>query len=442
MGWMKGTQNVGKKIQKGNLGGAASDYVTGKVWREDWKSNVEKATHQSGGGTDEIPEQKIDAPMIEKPVMDPNAVAPTFTGGKLSTENIVLQGPKAAVVDTAPQDQFRAQQTALAEQLAQRASGQGPFISDLALKQAQDTNQAAAFAQLASARGGANPLLARQTMSTAADLAAKAGRDAAIAKMQEAQAAQSLLGTVAGQARGQDINLATEQAGFNQQAGIVGYQGGIEQMKAQGAWDQATGQGNADLAAQFQNLQAEYIRMGLDADKANQLASIEVQKYYQPGQTIQRPVGPSMMSGVLTGVGAGVGAYFGGPAGAAAGAKIGGAVGSAGDKQYGSKRGQAAAYQNQQSGSGPKYGGGSGAGSSPSGDYNDLGATIGSAVGGKLADSRDKREAGDAERYDDAKSGGSGQTKREKIDAWLEMEKKRKEARDNEKKDDFVGPKK
>lgn len=379
MGYFKGTSNVGKKVQKGNLGGAASDYATGKVWREDWKSNTDKLTHQSGGGQDAIDEKKLTPPTVERPTMAPGSVAPTFAGGQLSTSDVKLLGPTAATIDAIPQNQFRDQQYGLAQQLAARASGQGPMISELALKQAQDTNQAQAFAQLASARGGANPMLARNTMNTSSNLAAQTGRDAALAKLSEMQGAQSLLGQVAAAGRGQDIGLATNQAGLSQQATLAGYQGSLDQMKAQASMNQNANQGNAQLAQQFLDLQGKYAQLGLSADQSNQLAAMEAQKYYQPAGSVQRPVGPSVLSGAMTGVGAGVGAYFGGPAGAAAGAKIGSTAGGMADNQYGSKKGEAAAY-NQQEGK-------------VDNSNQELGAGLGAAAGSYGKAQADKAEA-------------------------------------------------
>ncbi len=188
---------------------------------------------------------------------------------KLSASNVVLAAPTAATIDTTPQGQFRQNQVDLINALSAKALGQpgATYQADIAAQQAREQGNAALFAQLASARGGANPLAARNAAMSASNLSAQVGRDAAQARLAEQVQAQGLMGELAGAGRGQDISLATSQADLAQQAALAGYQGGIEQMKAQGALDQ-----------QYAELQARYQAMGLDAQKANQLAAIEIEK--------------------------------------------------------------------------------------------------------------------------------------------------------------------
>jgi hypothetical protein len=314
---MEGTTKAVNKAKSGNLGGAASDYATGDVWREDWRSNKDKfegitdeAKNALGGGSGPNPSNPLQ-------VQGPGAVNPAgFAGGRLSTGDIALAGPTGAHINTLAQGQFRGYQDNLAKQLAERASGQGQFVSDLALKQAQDTNQAATFAQLASARGGANPLLARQTMATSSDLAAKTSRDAALAKLAEMQQSQATLGQVAGQGREQDIGLAQAQASLHQQANLAGYQGGIQQMQSQA-------QLNQQMAMQYNDLVAKYAAMGIDAQRANQMAAIEVDRIRYQGDQAAKDRGANMLGGLMSTGGTILGAYFGGPAGAAVGNQAG-----------------------------------------------------------------------------------------------------------------------
>lgn len=149
-------------------------------------------------------------------------------------------------------NEFRTGQMTLAQQLAAQAAGQGPSLATETLKQGQAANQAAIFAQLASQRGGANPGLARQAMQTSAQIQGQTARDAALARIQEQMGAREQLGGVLGAGRQGDVQTAGQQN---------------ELAVAQ-----------AQLAQQHAELQAKYTAMGLDAQKANQLASIEMEK--------------------------------------------------------------------------------------------------------------------------------------------------------------------
>lgn len=149
-------------------------------------------------------------------------------------------------------NEFRAQQMTLAQQLAAQAAGQGPSLATEQLKQSQAANQAATFAQLASARGGANPGMARQAMQTSAQIQGQTARDAALARIQEQMGAREQLASVANQGRTGDIQVAGQ---------------GNELAVAQ-----------AQLAQQHAELQAKYAALGLDAEKANQMAALEMEK--------------------------------------------------------------------------------------------------------------------------------------------------------------------
>lgn len=204
-------------------------------------------------------------------------------------------------------------QNSLAQQLATRAAGQGPSLAQMTSDQQRQANQANIMSQLASSRGPANPLAARSAMQANVAGNAQLDRDTMAAKLQEQQAAQSQLGTLTTQGRGQDIQQATSQAQLNQQAGLTGYQtqaeaqqqmalaqyqGQLQQAMSQGQLDETTAttmfnqaQENSRLNAQmgqaFNDSRLKYTQMGLDADKANQLAAIDVERLRQSGQVSQ-----------------------------------------------------------------------------------------------------------------------------------------------------------
>lgn len=216
--------------------------------------------------------------------------------------------PRTALINQAAQAQFRTQQQNLIGQLALQASGRGPSVAGAQLQQASQANQAATFAQLASARGAAagNPGLARNAMNTSANIQAQTARDAAVARMQEQMNAQGALAGTLNQARGADIGLATSQAGLQQQSNMAQYNSQIA------------------MAQQYNDLKAKYAAMGLDAQKANQMAALDIQRIAQSNYladldraNAQQAASKAQMSQGLGAIAGVAGTIYGGPAGGA-----------------------------------------------------------------------------------------------------------------------------
>lgn len=341
----------------GGGGGDLANKVTGTI-----KDPVQAAQNTGGdistgvkswgkGFSDLNPFRAPDFKDIPDPTAPANLIRPSMNGmseatvgkvrGPVNTAIGSVKDPKAALIDQSQQGQFRDFQTNLASQLAAQAAGQGPSLAAMQLKQGQEANLAATMAQLASQRGGANPAMARATMQTAAEIQGKAAQEAAQARLAEQLQAQQVLGQVAGQGRAADVEIAQQQAALNQQVALAKYQGDLQLAVEQGKLDQQTAMAlfneanqnarlNAQLAQQFQALQAQYAAMGLDADKANQLAALEIEKMKQGAVQAQNAQIASshaaktgLMGNVLSAAGTVAGAYFGGPMGAAAGSKAG-----------------------------------------------------------------------------------------------------------------------
>lgn len=267
-------------------------------------------------------------------------------------------------------DAAEAQNTLIKALLAQ-SQGQGPSLATDTLQRGSENNLNAVMAQLASARGGSNPLLQRQALNTSADIQAQTARDAATMRLQEQLQAQGLLGNVTNNVsnqgltqRSQDMGMATNQAGLTQQSNLAGfegqtqmdivntkavndagqavYEGAVKGALADAGFEQEAGlagykgnmqsaqdlfkaqedakQLNAQLGAQYNNLVAQYVGMGLDAEKAKMLASIEIEKIKANILTGQKSDDNKLLGGVLSGLGAMGAAYVGGPAAAPAGA--------------------------------------------------------------------------------------------------------------------------
>jgi hypothetical protein len=336
-------EKAGVSLATAGLSDIDSEYTGGKIAKKIGGLNPFKAPDLK-----DIPDPTAPA-NLERPTMDPNAKAATAApvGALEKTTLGTVKDPKAALISMAQQGQFREYQSGLAAQLAAQAAGQGPSLAVNALKQGQEANLAATMAQQASLRGAAAPGMARATMQTAAEIQGKAAQEAAQARLAEQMQAQQLLGQVSGAAREQDIGLAVQQAQLKQQTALAKYQGDLQlaveqgritSQEAQAMFNQAneTARYNAGLQQQFMVLQAQYAQMGLDADKANQQAMLDIQKMQQGAIQAQNAQSQAanaankQMFGQILQAGATVGgAMLGGPAGAAAGSAAGGAASSA-----------------------------------------------------------------------------------------------------------------
>lgn len=221
---------------------------------------------------------------------DPNAKVQTthYTAGHM--ENTTLAGNRArldsladaaanrgtmtmqganmgggATIATAAQDQTRARQNALLDQLMAASNGQGPSAAQQQLKMGADRNMANALA-MAAAQGtpGAARQAAFQRAAATQDLAGQS----AILRAQEINDARGLLGQVAQGTRAQDIGLATDQAGLQQQA---------QATNAQLAQDTAKTNLLAGIEQQKQKdaLVQSYVAQGMSLDQAQYQAELQ-----------------------------------------------------------------------------------------------------------------------------------------------------------------------
>ena len=128
---------------------------------------------------------------------------------------------RAASINQGNADQVRGQQMALNQNLAGIANGTQSGMGANQLAQAQASNLAAANALAQSGRTGQNAnLIARNLANSTANTNTAAAAQAAQTALQEQQAARNALGQNLAQVAGQDIGLATNQAGLNQQTAL------------------------------------------------------------------------------------------------------------------------------------------------------------------------------------------------------------------------------
>ncbi len=160
------------------------------------------------------------------------------------------QGKRQAFqINQGPQDQFRQGQMQLMQQLMQQANGQGPSLAQMQLQRAGDQNMQQAMSMAASQRGQNAGGAMRQLSNQRAQIGSQQAADSGMLRLQEQMAAQNMLGQVSGQARGQDIGLATNQAQIENQQRAMN-----------------------DQAVQF------YLRSGMDLSRAQQQAAADMEK--------------------------------------------------------------------------------------------------------------------------------------------------------------------
>lgn len=277
------------------------------------------------------PADQISAPS-GGPTNAPQVVAPNdMTAAKATS----TPGPAAASYNIAS-DPFVAQQRALASNLADQAAGRGPSVAANQLKAAQEGNIASQFALANSGRGGNQAGVARQALTNAAQTNGALAQQSATARLQEQQAAAGTLNNVLGTASGQQLEGGIANAQLAQSAANAGYQGALQtNLTNAGYQQQAAGtnyqgalsvdQQNAQLAQAHQQLLQQYAAMGMDAQKANQLADLQVQQLQQQqttnqnNQAIAQKQNQNQTTGnILQGLGgfaSGAGSFFGGGAG-------------------------------------------------------------------------------------------------------------------------------
>lgn len=173
---------------------------------------------------------------------------------------------KAATINQRPQEEFRNQQEALASQLMAQTQGQGPSLAQSQLKQATDRNISQQMAMAASQRGATAGQGLRQVAQNAAMANQQAAQQSADLRMQEQMAAQQQLAGVAGAAREQDIGLATNQAGLQQQTALANQDASNQFKLTQAQLNQEAAANNQQSSLQMTGLNdanSQFLNQGL-----------------------------------------------------------------------------------------------------------------------------------------------------------------------------------
>jgi hypothetical protein len=144
---------------------------------------------------------------------DPGSVSLGGTAARTADANQRMAEADARVapaMNTTQADQFRGQQMTLAGDLLARSRGEGTSVAQLQLQQGLQGNLANTVAAANSMRGPGAAAGAGQLMATRANAGQQMAGQAALLRAEEVTQAQGLLGQVAAQGRGMDLDTASQ----------------------------------------------------------------------------------------------------------------------------------------------------------------------------------------------------------------------------------------
>ena len=205
-------------------------------------------------------------------------LAPVERVDRAQISNVTIDPITGATIDTTQQAQFRGAQTSLVDALSQQAAGTGgPTAAQLQLQQATDRGLAQQLALQAGLSGAEAAAARRAGAVNVGAMTQEAGREAAILRAQEQQAAQGLLADVAGQARDADIVLATSQAKLDQQTQVKNMEAKLQADLANQGVDLDVLKTNAAAGNQgaLAQLEAALTTMGFDDAQIRAYLAIE-----------------------------------------------------------------------------------------------------------------------------------------------------------------------
>lgn len=217
-------------------------------------------------------------------------------GNRAAPQANAYQLGAAAQLNGQREAQARAQQDALAGRLGQIALGQTAGAGELTVNRQVGQATAAQQAAARMARGANAALAARNAARNTADIGVAGAGQASIAQMQDQQGANNQLAGLLGQMRGQDVDVASQNAQLLQQRNLM-----------QGQFGQQANLANQNAALQQtqlnQNAQMGYLAqlLGLDQAQLQQLMAVRGMSMQDTGHL-----------GQLLQAGAGIGAAFAG----------------------------------------------------------------------------------------------------------------------------------
>jgi hypothetical protein len=292
------TANTPVLKQVGNYFGGAST-MSGKFFQNPSSIGSIAKGFQKGVMGDFGKAKKFNAGEVNAeafaPTQSGQALQDNFATGLSSLASRQAPTVNAAMIDPTQQAQFRNQQMALAQMLEAQSMGQGPSLANQQLKMGTDRNLAQAMAMAGSMRGGNTAAGLRNVQNQTSMINQQASQQAALQRMQEQMSAREQLAGVLSSGRGLDINLASNQAGLNQQAALANQTASLQN---QGQMDEMTRFYQGGIMGQQKS----------DRDAAMELERLRLQRELGMGQINAGLTANnnSNMTGLLAGLGSAV----------------------------------------------------------------------------------------------------------------------------------------
>jgi hypothetical protein len=255
-------------------------------------------------------------PTVDAPTLGPTEraeaaramAAPVSRVGPTTAAQAFGVGPatagqmRAAEIQTGPQDQARAVQGEAIQATRDALSGKAPSVAELQMREQLNRNVGAIQSRAAGARGLGAGAVRRQAAREMARAEADAMSQGALLRANEVATARGQLGGLATDTRGQDLSLATNQAGLVQgerqfNAGEAGTTsrfnvGQGNQLAATNAgFQQQATQSDADRA-QGANLAEAQLGTNVNLANANNQTGVST---FNAGQTNTRQVQQGQM---------------------------------------------------------------------------------------------------------------------------------------------------
>lgn len=201
-----------------------------------------------------------------------------------ANQTVIAQNERARAAEIdGSANRSRGDQIMLQRALQLRMNGTGgPSVAENQLRQGLAANLRAQLAAQAASRGGPNPLAMRNVAQGAAQANQQLVGQQALLRAQEQRDAEQQLGGLLSGIRGQDIGLATTQAGLNQQSNLFNAGQTNERNLSQAQLAQQANIANVDAQLRARGMddaaRQAYLQAMFGVDRANQQAELDAQR--------------------------------------------------------------------------------------------------------------------------------------------------------------------
>lgn len=211
-----------------------------------------------GTGQMDVAKLRVNSDLADLP--DEGRTLTAIQAERNSIRDRVTPTVEAARLDGTQQGAMREAQAGLVSDLQAASRGEGPSAAQEQLTRGVDANLAATVAAANTARGMGGAGATRDLLATQAATRQEGAGQAATLRAQEIAEARGHLAAVSGQARAQDLQLAEQNAVFEQQANL------------------ANQQAELNARAQADDYMRSLLALGHDMQNAQRLARIKLEE--------------------------------------------------------------------------------------------------------------------------------------------------------------------